>query len=35
MILGCYYVTAIDERAKGSGQIFNSIVDARLAYEAG
>jgi len=28
MILGCYYVTAMDEKAKGSGQVFASIVDA-------
>jgi len=27
MILGCYYVTAMDEKAKGSGQVFASIVD--------
>jgi len=35
MILGCYYVTAMDEKAKGSGQVFASIIDARAAYEAG
>ena len=35
MILGCYYVTAMDENAKGSGNLFASITDARLAYEAG
>jgi hypothetical protein len=35
MILGCYYVTAMDEEAKGSGQLFASITDAGLAYEAG
>ena len=35
MILGCYYVTAMDEKAKGSGQVFASIVDAWTAYEAG
>ena len=34
MILGCYYVTAMDENAKGSGQIFSSIKDAWVAYEA-
>jgi hypothetical protein len=35
MILGCYYVTAMDENDKGSGQLFSSIIDAGLAYEAG
>ena len=35
MILGCYYVTALDEEAKWSGQIFASKTDAGLAYEAG
>jgi len=35
MILGCYYVTAMDEESKGSGQLFSNIIDASLAYEAG
>ncbi|MDQ7009611.1 MAG: DNA-directed RNA polymerase subunit beta' [Candidatus Gracilibacteria bacterium] len=35
MILGCYYVTAMDEKAKGSGQLFATIIDAGLAYDAG
>jgi DNA-directed RNA polymerase subunit beta' len=35
MILGCYYVTAMDSNDKGSGSLFASIVDAGLAYEAG
>jgi DNA-directed RNA polymerase subunit beta' len=35
MILGCYYVTAMDEEAKGSGQIFAGKIDAGLSYEAG
>jgi len=35
MILGCYYVTAMDSNDKGSGQIFNSIYDVTTAYEAG
>jgi len=34
MILGCYYVTAMDSNDKGSGSLFSSIVDAWLAYEA-
>ena len=35
MILGCYYVTAMDNKAKGSGQLFSNITDAGTAYEAG
>ena len=35
MILGCYYVTAMDKNDKGSGSLFASIVDTWLAYEAG
>jgi hypothetical protein len=35
MILGCYYVTAMDENAVGFGQNFIDINDARVAYEAG
>jgi len=35
MILGCYYVTAMDSEAKGSGQLFSSITDVSAAYDAG
>ena len=35
MILGSYYVTAVDDQAKWSGQLFSGITDARTAYEAG
>jgi DNA-directed RNA polymerase subunit beta' len=34
MILGSYYVTAIDESAKWAWKIFADINDAELAYEA-
>jgi len=34
MILGSYYVTAIDKTAKWAGKIFSDIHDAELAYEA-
>ena len=35
MVLGCYYMTMIDEEAKGTGQKFSAFEDARLAYELG
>ncbi len=35
MILGCYYVTAMDKDAKGTWKLFASIIDAGVAYEAG
>ena len=35
MILGCYYITAMDENDPGSWMIFAGIDDARVAYEAG
>ena len=35
MALGCYYMTAIEEGAFGSGRTFGSFEDARLAYELG
>ncbi|MGB2110638.1 MAG: hypothetical protein ACPHY8_01600 [Patescibacteria group bacterium] len=34
MILGCYYVTAIDETAKGAGKIFKDLNDVANAYDA-
>ncbi|MCH7786881.1 MAG: DNA-directed RNA polymerase subunit beta', partial [Chloroflexi bacterium] len=33
MVLGCFYMTMIDEKAKGAGQQFASFEDARLAYD--
>ena len=33
MVLGCYYMTMIDEEAKGTGHNFSSLEDARLAYD--
>lgn len=35
MILGCYYVTSIDEKAKGAGKIYANMNDVELAYDAG
>ncbi len=35
MVLGCYYMTMIQEGAKGEGKRFNSFSDARLAYDTG
>ncbi len=35
MILGCYYVTAIDENGIGAGKVFSDLNDVWLAYEAG
>lgn len=34
MILGCYYVTAIDEIGKGAGKIFKDLNDVANAYDA-
>ncbi len=33
IVLGTYYMTIIDERARGAGRTFNSHDDARLAHE--
>tara|TARA_Y100000310_G_scaffold344327_1_gene456462 strand:- start:153 stop:4322 length:4170 start_codon:yes stop_codon:yes gene_type:complete len=33
IVLGAYYMTIIDEKAKGAGRKFNSFEDAKLAYE--
>jgi hypothetical protein len=35
MILGCYYVTALDENGIGKGKTFVDIYDVELAYNAG
>ena len=35
MVLGCYYLTMVEEGAKGAGRRFASFEDARLAYEMG
>ncbi len=35
MVLGCYYLTGIRPGAKGEGQRFSSLEEARLAYELG
>ena len=35
IVLGTYYMTIIDERARGAGRIFNSRDDAMLAHELG
>ena len=34
MILGCYYVTAVDENAAGTGKIFKDINDVAQAFAA-
>ncbi|MDA1188116.1 MAG: DNA-directed RNA polymerase subunit beta' [Chloroflexi bacterium] len=33
MVLGCYYMTILKEGQLGSGKVFASFEDARLAYE--
>jgi len=33
MVLGCYYLTIIKPNAKGTGKIFGSFSEAKLAYE--
>ena len=35
MVLGCYYLTAVKEGARGEGTIFGSFEEARLAYDLG
>ena len=35
MVLGCYYLTMIEEGAKGTDRRFASFEDARLAFELG
>lgn len=34
MILGCYYVTAMDENGKGAGKIFKDINEVANAFDA-
>ena len=33
MVLGCYYMTSIDQNAKGAGGRFSNFADATLAHE--
>lgn len=35
IVLGCYYLTTIQEGAKGEGKIFGSFEEAKIAYEFG
>ena len=35
MVLGCYYMTMIQEGAEGEGRQFGGFEDARLAYDLG
>ena len=35
IVLGCYYMTMIEEGAKGEGRRFTGFDDARLAYDLG
>ena len=35
MVLGCYYITLLDEAAKGAGKEFRDFEDTMLAYEFG
>ena len=35
MVLGCYYMTMIEEDAPGTGREFANLEDARLAHEVG
>lgn len=35
MILGCYYVTAMDKTGLGAGKIYKDLNDAANAYDAG
>ncbi|HYD10422.1 MAG TPA: DNA-directed RNA polymerase subunit beta', partial [Acidimicrobiales bacterium] len=35
MVLGCYYLTLLDENAKGSGRAFRHIWEVEQAYELG
>ena len=35
IVLGTYYMTIVDERARGASRLFNSRDDARLAHELG
>ncbi len=35
MVLGCYYLTALKQGAKGEGLLFGSFEEAEIAYESG
>ena len=35
IVLGVYYMTIVNERARGAGRSFNGLEDARLAHELG
>ena len=35
IVLGCYYMTMVEEEARGTGKMFADFEDARLAYEHG
>ncbi len=35
MVIGCYYLTIINENAKGAGRIFCSMDEAEMAYALG
>ena len=35
MVLGSYYLTCVNEEARGAGSIFSSVDEAMLAYDAG
>ncbi len=35
IVLGAYYMTIVNQRARGAGRTFNSLDDARLAHELG
>ncbi len=34
MVLGCYYLTLVNENENGAGKIFSSVSEAVMAYEA-
>jgi len=35
MVLGCYYLTLLDDTAKGSGRAFRHLYEVQAAYEQG
>lgn len=35
MVLGCYYLTIVQDNVKGEGKIFNTHIDVATAYDAG
>ncbi len=35
MVMGCYYLTELDQDAKGAGRIYYDIDEARIAYSDG